>query len=220
MRNAALGFMILTLALGWTPALADDQEFTPTGMSGYATNALVRAYDASGFDRSMAPPFVLQPYVVQLDVSGDIFSVAFLGQTGRYYRAAWVNCKTGAAATTPAAAAKLLDNGPSYSEEFLLPGIIAGEIISVYRYAVSEGSISNALKSGAFNLSISAGVGGSGVGFLSRTQPQEIVSMRPAPTPTPTPGRMRCLSGACNGWHGYRISVLNNRIQIQHVVQL
>jgi|HubBroStandDraft_6_1064221.scaffolds.fasta_scaffold97233_4 hypothetical protein len=212
--------MTLTLALGWMPALAEDQEFTPTGMSGYATNALVRAYDASGFGTAMAPPFVLQSYVVQLDVGGDIFSVAFLGQTGRYYRTAWVNWKTGVIATTPAAAAKLLDNGPSDREEFLLPGIIAGEIISVYRYALSEGYISRSLESGAFNLGVSASVGGSGVGFLIRSQPQEIVSIKPVPTPTPTPGGMRCLSGGCNGWRGYRITVLNNHVAIRAELSL
>ncbi len=199
MKTASFAAVIISLVLGSIPAGADKQEFTPAGMSGYATNALVRAYSALRFDEANAPPFNLQAYVVQLYVGGDIFQVSFLGQTVRSSKTAWVNCRTGAVATTSATAIKLVDNGPSDSEGFIVPGIIAGEIIAVYRYAASEGSISKQLDSGAFNLSFGARAGGAGVGFLVREQPQASVSIRPEPTPSPTPGGMRCIAGACGG---------------------
>jgi hypothetical protein len=221
LRNSVLEFAIAAAIVSTTPADATDYVYSPAGMSGFAVNALVRAYEASGLDGNTPAPFTLQPYVVQFHFGGNVFEVAFLGQTTRSYRAAWVDCKTGAVATTPADAVKKgFDKGPPDTEGFVLPGIVAGEIIAVYRYALSEGYVSKQLKSGAFNLSVEAHAGGIGVGFLVRDRPQEIVSIKPAPTPTPTPGGLRCLSGACNGWTGYRVDILNNHVQIKPLANI
>lgn len=217
MKSLGLGLGVAAVIISAVPAHATDYEYSPPGLSGFAVKALLLAYEASGLDGSTPAPFSLQPYVVQFHVGGDVFQVSFLSQTTRAYKGAWVDCKTGAVATTPADIAKKFSQGPAATEGLVLPGIVAGEIIAVYRYAVSDKYISKNLKSGAFNLSVEAQAGGAGIGFLARDRPQEIVSLKSAPTPTPAPDRLRCLSGACNGWTGYRVSVLDDRVQIHRI---
>jgi len=214
-RRIAAYFVVLVGVV--SPSSTQAGYDSGQAMSGPATNALVRAYEISGLDGSAPAPFSLQPYVVSIQAGDSYFVVSFASQTSRQRRDVVVR---GEAATVLATEqlTKQLDQLPPTTEEVLLPGIVAGEIIAVYRRAVSDGSISRVATSGAYDLGFRAFAGGAGVGFTARDAPQGSTSLKPEPTPTPKPGSLRCLS-PCSGM-GYIISVLNHRVVIRRMVTL
>ncbi len=215
MNIAILGFAVLVAIAG--PVPAQPADYSGQDMSGFATNFLVSAYHVSGLDGTSQAPFSLQPYVVSIQAGDDYFVVSFASQTTTERRDVIMRGSTATFLATQQST-KQLDQLTSPTEGFVLPGIVAGEIIAVYRRAISDGSISKVAAASAYDLRFEVGAGRAEVEFTIRDTPQESKSLRAQPTPTPKPNAIHCLS-PCSGV-GYTISVLNHRVKIQRILTL
>ena len=191
------------------PVLASHSD---DAMSGLATNALIRAFEVSGLDDKSPPPFRLQPYVVTIRASGSSFEVFFLNQTEARAipvvvaaRSSQVVWKEGA----PIDGATV----PTLPAGYVLPGIIAGEIITAYRQALSDGF--DRLRTGAYNVWYLPRAGASTIGFASLDQPPTEVSTEPTATRTPRPGS-KCFSVGRTG-PDYSVSVQNGTVNVYRI---
>jgi hypothetical protein len=177
-------------------------------MSGFATNALIRAYAASGLNSEEPPPLRLQNYVVTIRSKGSLFEVFFLSQTEPRAIPVVVDARTGTIIWEegePPDAATM----PTLPGGHIIPGIIAGEIILAYRQAVSDRF--DSLDTGAYNLWYVPWAGGSDVGFERLEGPPPIVSTEPAPTPTPNPNH-KCFAVNVTG-PDYSVTVRNKEVR-------
>lgn len=102
-------------------------------LSGLATNALVRAYEATGLGTDISAPLRLRSYVVMIYTSGDNFWVIMNDTASVEVHNTLVQARTGAILWKSGDPGG--DLNPSFSEAFMLPGIIAGEIIAAHRAA-------------------------------------------------------------------------------------
>ncbi len=216
MNSAIFGFVVLVAAV--SPVSDQANGYIGQAISGFATHALLNAYRASGLDGATPAPFSLQPYVVSIQAGEGYFLVSFIGQNTTEHRDVIVKGSTAKFLATRQSTEQPDDLTPP-TEEFVLPGVVGGEIIAVYQRAISDGSISNVATSNAYNLDFHVGAGMAVVGFTVRDAPQVSITLKPEPTPTPKPDAMRCLSGPC-GRVAYIISVLNRRVTIQPSVML
>jgi hypothetical protein len=127
MKTTLCGLLVIIFAYQAMPALANDWQ--DGVMSGLATNALVRAYQASGLDGAEPPPLRLQKYVVTIRAQGDSFEVFFLAQTEAVAIPLVVSARNGAIVwkegDKPNFATLPINPGGR-----IFPGIIAGEIIA------------------------------------------------------------------------------------------
>jgi hypothetical protein len=215
MKNGIIGLALLGTIISAGPTGASPFDYKGPGMSGYATNALVKAYEASGFDTKGQPPFELQPYVVTVDrLASDEFDVTFSNETTTAKREAVVDLRTGVAGSAePQSTAEA-------TEGIAIPGISAGAIIVAYRAALKEGGyLATRLPTGAYNLAYYPYAGGTYVAFIPLERPPVNRSTRPAPTPTFRDGQI-CLAGDCDSRIAYYVTVKNGLVQIreQHLL--
>lgn len=216
MNKAIVGLGLLGVILAAIPTSASPFDYKGPGMSGYATNALIKAYEVAGFDRKGQPPFELQPYVVTVDrLANDEFDVTFLNETTTAEREAIVDLRTGAAGSPdPHSTAEA-------SEGVALPGISAGAIVVAYREALKDkgGYLATRLPTGSYNLVYYPIAGGTYVAFIPLDRPPVNRSAQPAPTPTFTNGLV-CLAGNCDARVGYYVSVKNGQVHVreQHLL--
>lgn len=206
--------IVLFVLFPSTHTVAEDYHFYGPTLSGLATNGLVRAYESSGLDDATPAPFKLERYVVTIGTYGNYFMVLFSANTTAESHEVLIDGRTGSVARLQRDPETKLYPVPADTEEYLLPGVVAGGIVIAYREAVGEGYAP--LKTGAYATDFGAGAGVVNVGF-ERTLEPSVVSVIPAPTPTP--GIMRCLSGCASG-PGYRITVRNGHIVIKRSVSL
>lgn len=214
--RTAIPLVIVVLMVVSVPcrSSADPTPYSGPTLSGLATNALALAYEASGLDSATPAPFRLQGYVVTLHTAGDYFQVTFSANTSTDVQDVVVDAKTRSVIRKygdPTSKAAM----PDESEGYVLPGIIAGELILAHREAQKENY--RPLQSGAYAVHFEPFPGGLNIGF-ERTLEPHSTSVIPAPTPTP-PSAMRCISGCATG-PGYRIIVRDGRITIKRVVSL
>jgi hypothetical protein len=106
-----------------------DTVYQGPGISGGAIRALVRAFDVAGLPGTMAPPFRLRPYVVMIHAGVGFFLVDFLSEATSAHQGVAVSATTGEVISKPQ------DWADNSVEGIVLPGIVAGEIISVFEQA-------------------------------------------------------------------------------------
>ena len=206
----ASGVMVFAVleSLSLVPAASQDQDIA---LSELAVNALVNAYKAVGLGSDRDALLRLKPYLVTIFQYGDDFDVSFGREGTHEYHSANVGGRTGA----------IVRENPNAQFQAMtaLPGIIAGEIIAVYRYALSDTRVANGrplMFSGAYNLHMMPGSWRSLIGFFGLPMPPDAVLIAAAPTPTPRPG-WKCLAGDCFGSiANYAISVVNGQINIAY----
>ena len=145
--------------------------------------------------------------MITVRADGDNFDVFFLAQTEvRAYtlvvaaRTGTIVWKEGDTRTDPA-------DVPASTAGYVLPGIVAGEIIAVYRQAVLDHFIS--LTAGAYNLWYVPLGGALDLGFRSLNGPPQSIR-RSAPPPIPARDS-RCFSGWDTG-PAYTIAVSANGV--------
>lgn len=127
LTRLVLNVAILGLILKASPASASPFAYQGPGISGHAANALIKAYEASGFDKNVAPPFELQSYVVTIDrMANDEFDVTFASETKTEHRDIVVDFTTGAVGTPSPQSTSVPADGVA------LPGIAAGAIVVAY----------------------------------------------------------------------------------------
>ena len=183
-------------------------------LSGLATNALALAYETSGLDGATPAPFRLQGYVVTVHTAGDYFQITFSANASKDFQDVVVDSKTKSVIWKHGEPISQANAMPADSEGYVLPGIVAGEMLLAYREAQKENY--RPLQTGAYAIHFEPFPGGLDIGF-ERTLEPDTTSVIPAPTPTP--GAMRCLSGCATG-PGYRITVRDGRITIKRAVSL
>lgn len=212
---AAFGSAILAATLGANapvPVPVDSSE----SLSGFATNALVQAYDASGIENKSPVPFRLEPYVVTIGrTSGGHYEVQFWGGMTDEHRDLYVQAKTGAVVPW----SQLTDL--TSVDELVLPGISAGAIIAAYQNALSDPEISpgqkRLLKEGAYNLNYAPASGTTYVAFIWLAGPPDSVSLAPAPTPVPGTA---CSPGGCNDRFAYFVDHGNGRFRVWNAARI
>ena len=185
-------------------------------LSGFATNALVHAYDASGLEDKTPVPFRLEPYIVTIgQTSAGHYEVQFWGETTDEHRDLYVQGKTGA--VVPWSQLRDLVS----SNEVALPGISAGAIIAADQKALSDPEISPPykalLKEGAYNLNYALASGMTYIAFIWLTDPPDTVSLSPSPTPAPNG---KCLPGGCNDRFAYFVDHRNGRFRVWNAARM
>jgi hypothetical protein len=206
LRIALLGLILIVATVSSIPVLAADLG-QGTTLSGFATNALVRAYEASGLDGVESPPFRLQEYFVTIQPRGAVLDIYFLAQTEAVAIPVAVAARTGAIIWKKGDRPDF-STMPDQPGGYVLPGIVAGEIIMAYRAAASEHF--PALSTGAYNLWYLPHAGALDVGFSKLTRPPADVSTEPAPTPSAV---HNCFSVAMSG-PSYTVAVMNNKVSV------
>jgi hypothetical protein len=196
------------------PAVASGDHYNGPTLSGLATNALVRAYEGSGLDGQTPAPFRLEDYVVAVHTAGDYFQITFSASTSRDFHDFVLDTRTQSIIWTQGDPISKLSAMPAETEGYVLPGIVAGEIIVAYHEAVRENY--KPLQTAAYAVNFEPFAGGLDIGF-EKTQEPKTVSVVPAPTPSP--GVLRCLSGCATG-PGYHILVRDGRLTIQRHVSV
>lgn len=216
MNKAIVSLGLLSVILATDPISASPFDYKGPGMSGFATNALVKGYEVSGFGKTGQPPLELQPYVVGVDkLANDEFDVTFSNETTTAKREAVVDLQTGVAGSPePQSTAEA-------TEGIAIPGISAGAIIVAYRAALKDegGYLATRLPTGSYNLAYYPYPGGTYVAFIPLDRPPVNRSTRPAPTPTFRDGQI-CLAGDCDSRIGYFVNVKNGQVQVreQHLL--
>jgi hypothetical protein len=213
-RRAVCSVLMLVALLPAIRTMADEHHYYGPALSGLATNAVVAAYEASGLDGDMPAPFRLQNYVVTIHTYGDYFEVLFAGNTTAEIHDVLIAGKTSSIARLQRDPVTKTYPVPAGTEGYVLPGVVAGEIIVGYRKALREKYAP--LKTGAYATNFEAYAGGLSIGF-GKTQEPTVVSVIPAPTPTP--GAWRCLSGCATGPR-YSITIRDGRVAIKRLVSL
>ena len=212
---AAFSLVVLAATLG-----ADSPVPVPVGssesLSGFATNALVQAYDASGIDNKSPVPFRLEPYVVTIGrTDGGHYDVQFWGGTTDEHRELYVQAKTG----TVVPWSQLTDL--TSVDELVLPGISAGAIVAARQKALSDPEISprqkRLLNEGAYNLNYAPTSGTTYVAFIWLTGPPDSVSLAPAPTPVPGGA---CSQGGCIDRFAYFVDHRNGRFRVWNAARI
>jgi hypothetical protein len=181
-----------------------------SGMSGLAVNALVRAYEHLGLGSDADAPTLLEPYVVVIRQYGGLFSIA-LGRHSTGENHVTVMDALGNVVASP-------KPDLPYEGTLLLPGVIAGEIIAVYRYALNDSVLSTKerLQRGAYNLEYDPYASSAWLLFVAANPPFPSVLLANEPAATPSPG-MTCLAGACHGELAYyRVFFKNGKLVIEH----
>lgn len=208
MKIAAAGVVSVIIAGAAMPAFANDWKYV--GMSGLATNALVRAYEASRLDNGESPPLRLEKYVVTIRSNGSSFIVFFLAQTEAVAMPVVVSARTGAIIWKEGEHMAVTMPDLNLTAGYLLPGIIAGEIIAAYRQAASDQF--KPLSTGAYNIWYDPRAGASVVGFTKLDGPPSVVSTEPAATPTPN-AHQSCSSVGLTG-PNYTVTVINSEVSV------
>lgn len=206
-KTSMAGLLAILFASTTIPTLAND--WRDEAMSGFATNALLRAYEVSGLDGPGPAPLRLQKYIVTIRANVNAFDVFFLAQTEAVAIPVEVSARTGAIiwkkGDAPNAATM-----PTLPGGLILPGIIAGEIIAAYRQAASDQF--KPLNSGAYNLWYRPFGGGSDVGFSRLDSAPSTISTQPAATPTPNHNQ-RCFAVGLTG-PDYSVTVIDNDLRV------
>jgi hypothetical protein len=213
-ERVVCSLLILAALLPAVRTEADEYQYYGPSLSGLATNAVVQAYEGSGLDGDTPAPFRLENYVVTIHTFGDYLEVLFAGNTTAEIHDVLIVGKTGSVARLHRDPVTKTYPVPAATEGYVLPGVVAGEIIVGYREALREKYAP--LKTGAYATNFEAYAGGLNIRF-EKTQEPTVVSVLPAPTPTP--GALRCLSGCATG-PGYSITIRNGRITIKRAVSL
>lgn len=183
-------------------------------LSGLATNALALAYGASGLDGATPAPFRLQGYVATVHTAGDYFQITFSANTTEDFKDLIVDSKSESVVWKRGDPISKVSAMPAETEGYVIPGIVAGEILLAYREALKENY--QPLQTGAYAIHFEPFAGGLDIGFENTLEPSTTSVI---PAPTPTPGAWRCLSG-CAAGPGYRITVRDGRITIKRSVSL
>ena len=182
-------------------------------LSGFATNALVRAYHASGLDTNISAPLRLRSYVVTIYTSGDDFWIMFNDTASMEVHNILVAARTASVVWRAGDPGGEVYSNPTTTEALMLPGVVAGEIILAYR----EGSRCHykPFQTGAYYTVLTPWPGGTYIAFW-QTQEPTSVSINPAPTPTP---EARCSSDCATtaGYliPGYMVRASSDRVSIQ-----
>jgi len=206
-----LGVLIATSGTGTPVPVPVDPTST---MSGFAANALIRAYDSER--RSGTPaPFRLQPYIVQIGLTGGgDFEVDFIAETTDKFDRIYVQGQTGAIG--PSSLLKLVN-----VEATTLPGIVAGAIIAAYKHAVVDPQLTAThiamLTAGSYNLVYQPLSGTTYVSFVWLSRGPSVLSLQPAPT---TQGAPECSPGNCDDRVAYFVDVRNNRVRVWNAARL
>jgi hypothetical protein len=200
----------LTLAM-LLPLVAKPAD-PDSGMSGLAVNALVRAYEGFALGPDAEAPILLEPFTVVIKQYGGLFSIA-LGRhsTGASYIVVMdghSNVVASPKADSP------------YEGTILLPGVIAGEIIAAYHYALEDTGLpvssKERLKRGHYDLEYDPYSTSVWLLFVAANPLFRSVLLANEPTATPSPG-WTCLAGACHGELAYyRVYFKNGQIVIEH----
>jgi hypothetical protein len=214
-----------TLLVGLFSAPASSQFTSGINLSGAVVNALAQAYGSAGLGNDQDAPLNLVSYLVTItqwndsDVStrNASFQIVFGKEGANEYSSMFVGAGTGTMSSL---------QGPGFfGGGIALPGIIAGSIITAYRFALSdkrlpESSIKQ-LRTGAYNVEVEPGWSRSIVTFSALPNMPETVSILPAPSPTPSvrPGQF-CLGACGNIFARYIISALDGKVAIRTQVVL
>ena len=215
-----VGALTLLLAFGLVilPAGADQHALSSPALSGLATNALVRAYKASGFGPDNAAPLRLQSLVVTIYTSRDNFWVMFSGTTTMEIHNVFIEGRTGSVLWRAGDPGGEAYSHPVITEAFILPGVVAGEIIAAYQAATKFGY--KPFQTGGYYTIFQPWPGGTFIAF-DQTQEPASVSTNPGPTPTPTaPCRSGCVAPVGYAVPGYFVTVWNGHVTITPDVNL
>jgi hypothetical protein len=208
-RGAPIAF-VLSILLITAPAGATDQTNEVPTISGLATNALARAYEVSGLNGTTPPPLRLQPYYVAIQADGEYFKIFFLAQTEARAIPFVIAARTGAVIWKEGQPAnRAVPIPPNMPLGYVLPGIIAGEIIEAYQHAILDRF--KPLSTGGYNTRYFPLGGGVDVGFEALVGAPQSVSMEPGPTPTPNPAG--CF-GRCAHGPMYALTIRNGVVTI------
>lgn len=101
-------------------------------LSGFATNALVRAYHASGLDTNISAPLRLRSYVVTIYTSGDDW-IMFNDTASMEVHNILVAARTASVVWRAGDPGGEVYSNPTTTEALMLPGVVAVEIILAYR---------------------------------------------------------------------------------------
>lgn len=197
----------MALAVLYPVTASADTVFKGPGLSGAAATALVRAFEVADLPGNIAPPFRLQPYVVMIYASAGYFLVDFLSETTAAHKMVVVSATTG----------KVISQSGGWAdyskEEILLPGLVAGEIISAYelarRYGVEQ------LESGKFAVYFEPSAGGLSISFPRIEGPRTALAF-PGPKPTPEP---HCM-GICGTGPVYQVNVKDGHVLVEGVISI
>ncbi len=105
----------------------------PNNLSGFATIALFRAYEASGFAHRGSPAFNLAPYYVTITLDSGTFQIWFLGQTDAGTMAFFVEGKTGGLIWKSGDKSAPPRSTNVFPQGYVLPGIVVGEILTAFQ---------------------------------------------------------------------------------------
>ena len=125
MKRIIRGCLGAAVAVSCFTTPAASQQYSPTSLSGFAVNALVRAYQASGLGDDAAAPLRLQPYIVTIRLNGDRFEIFFLAQTRAVAIPITIVARTGEVIWKEGDPPNAVTM-PTIPGGFVLPGIIAG----------------------------------------------------------------------------------------------
>jgi|GEM_PF-4602960 hypothetical protein len=213
-KRAGALTLLVAFGLGILPAAADQRALSSPALSGLATNALVRAYKASGFGADNAAPLRLQSIVVTIYTTRSNFWVMFSGTTTMEIQNIFIEGRTGSVLWKAGDPGGEAYSHPVITEAFMLPGVVAGEIIAAYQPASKFGY--KPFQTGAYYTIFQPWPGGTFIAF-DRTQEPTSVSTSPAPT---VPCLSSCAPAAGYAVPGYFVTVRNSRVTITPDVNL
>lgn len=200
------------------PAVADEPHLSNPALSGLATTALVRAYEASGIGSDDKAPLRLGSFVVTIYKVQNNFLIGFTGTTTMEVHNIVVDGHTGSVLWRAGDPSGEAYGHAAISEAFMLPGVVAGEIIAAHQAASNLGY--KPFQTGAYYTIFQPWPGAT---FIAFDQTQEPTSVSTSPGPTPTPDAS-CHSGCtpAPGYlvPGYTVMVTNGRVTIQPDVNL
>jgi hypothetical protein len=204
----SLLFAAISVTIAVCPAQASPFDYSGPSMSGSAANALVRAFDAAGFDKGIAPPIALESYIVTIDRAPGEFDVSFSRQMTTEARELVVRPNM-VGTPSPESTAEAVDG-------VLLPGVAAGSIIMVYREILRDtgGYVAGKIATGSYNVAYYSFAGGTYVAFIPLSAPPSLESTKAAPTPAPKDG-MRCLAGDCDSRVAYYVWYRDGRVHLR-----
>ena len=199
--------LILTLSIG-VPAYGGERGTAE--MSGLATNALAKAFQVSGLAGGESPALRLRPYVVTIRSDGDSFDIFFLAQTQARAIPVVISAHSGAVIWKEGDPSDA-STRPTSTGGYVLPGVVAGEIIAAHKQAILEGY--KPIQNGAYNLWYIPFGGGLDVGFSRLNAVPTSASTGPqSPEATPEPGA-KCFSGCLTG-PAYTVTIIDQTLKI------
>jgi hypothetical protein len=181
MNRAAALTLLVAFGLGISPAAADRRALSSPALSGLATNALVRAYNASGFGADNAAPLRLQSIVVTIYTARSDFWVMFSGTSTMEIHNIFIEGRTGSVLWKAGDPGGEAYSHPAITEAFMLPGVVAGEIIAAYQVASKSGY--KPFQTGAYYTIFQPWPGATFITFNCAPAATSVTTV-PGPTPT------------------------------------